>query len=112
MRLLTHTLFSTVLIVATSTPVRADAQVWKQIRDSVTKKAAAHKKAVDSTLVHTAVRGADSALVKTERGANAVLTASSSLVDTALNKTEHGVSGLFRGRDSTSEKLEADVARG
>ena len=112
MRFAKHALFGAVLIVVAATPVRADAQVWKHIRDSVTRRADTHKKAVDSTLVHTAVGVADSTLTKTQRGAGAVLTKSGSLVDTALNRTERGVSSVFRGRDSTSERLKADVARG
>ncbi len=112
MHLSARTLFSAVLIVAAGRPVRADAQVWKHIRDSVTKRAEAHKKAVDSSLVHTAVGAADSTLEKTQRGVGSVLTKSGSLVDTALNRTERSVSSVFRGRDSASERLKADMARG
>ena len=103
---------SGILIGLAGNPVRADAQVWKHIRDSVTRRADTHKKAVDSSLVHTAVGAADSTLEKTQRGAGAVLTRTGSLVDTALNRTERGVSSVFHGRDSTSERLKAEVARG
>src|SRR5437667_5737694 len=103
---------SGILIGLAGNPVRADAQVWKHIRDSVTRRADTHKKAVDSSLVHTAVGAADSTLEKPQRGAGAVLTRTGSLVDTALNRTERGVSSVFHGRDSTSERLKAEVARG
>ena len=103
---------SSILVGLAGSPLRADAQVWKHIRDSVTRRADTHKKAVDSSLVHAAVGAADSTLAKTQRGAGAVLTKSGSLVDTALNRTERGVSSVFRGRDSASERLKADVARG
>ncbi len=112
MHFVMRALLSSALIGLASGSARADAQVWKHIRDSVTKRADAHKKAVDSSLVHTAVGAADSTLEKTQRGVGAVLTTSGSLVDTALNRTERSVSSVFHGRDSTSERLKADVARG
>jgi outer membrane protein OmpA-like peptidoglycan-associated protein len=98
-----------------SVAARADAQVWKKIKDQVEQKVDARKAKADSAAAARVGQTVDSALAKTGRGVDTVVSKAGGIADAVVNKSGDVVSnaaGALRGKDADEERLAAELEAG
>ena len=88
------------LVAWATAPVPAHGQgILKRIKDQTLKRVEERKAKIDSVVVKTANGAVDSALTKSGRGADAVVTKVGNVANSAISATEQGVKNVVTGSD-------------
>ena len=92
------------LAVGSAAPEPAQAQsILKRIKDQTTKRVEDRRAKLDSTVMTTTGGAVDSALAKSGRGADAVVTKAGDVANTAISTTEKGVKSVVGASDPAHE---------
>lgn len=92
------------LAVGSAAPEPAQAQsILKRIKDQTTKRVEDRRAQLDSTVLQTTGGAVDSALAKSGRGADAVVTKAGDVANTAISTTEKGVKSVVGASDPAHE---------
>jgi outer membrane protein OmpA-like peptidoglycan-associated protein len=100
------------LIAWSAAPMTAQGQgVLKRIKDQTTKRLEERKAKLDSVVIKTANGAVDSAVTKTGRGADAVVTKAGDVANSAISATEQRVKNVVGGGDPARD-VAAKLAAG